>query len=392
MNEATVEWYAWRLGGMVPGTTKTHLLRACLEQGDVVRAAWDGFVRSVADPKTYFEDDFGGLKALLPIVERGLSLGDVDAGPGFSTYARVAVVREELRDRIYREVFESTLQLLEPSVAPPLVLRGLAIAETCYEQPQRRHNHGIDLLLDEGALWSASRVLTEAGYTVVQGGAAAVHRRHRHRSGLPVTLHSRLFEMPHLGEPADLRSRAVAFVAGGKHLNTLDPADHLVHVCGHAAYSRSRANLRWVCDAVLLIRHVPGLDWERLEHTAVMSGLGLPVAVALTYLSRCFDVPIPPDRVARLYRQCAIDLPHVRAAVHAIALECPAPGAENRPAVWTPTVARLRMLAFRSVPSAAYMRWKYGAEGLVSLARSYLGRGIGFLSRRLRHLPGTLLR
>ncbi len=388
--DAVLTWFDWRLRSMLPDSVRTSLLRACLEPEEIARPAWAGFAEAVGNPKAFFEDEFVGIKALLPLIARALDRNGIDPGPQFMTYARVALVREELRNRIYREVLESTLSHLEPFVSRPLVLRGLALAEACYDEPAQRHNHGIELLVEERSLADASRALVDAGYTPEGNGFAGAHRCHRHKSGLPVTLHSRLFEMPHLGEPAGIRHRAVEFAVADRTLATLAPADQLVHVCGHAAYSRSRANLRWVCDAVLLIRRWPDLDWPQLVAGAAASRLALPLAVAIRYLADHFDVAVPSDCVSELYRQCDMHRPRERAAAQAIALECPP--ASGEPALPLPLPARLRMLSFRSLPSSAYMRWKYGATGLVSLSRSYFRRGLGFLNRRLRVLPGAALR
>ena len=82
---------------LLPSREQALLLAACLRDDDVAAHAWMGFVAEVEDPRSYFESDRTGLKAMLPFLEASLARNKIDAGKAFHTYARVALVREELR-------------------------------------------------------------------------------------------------------------------------------------------------------------------------------------------------------------------------------------------------------------------------------------------------------
>lgn len=384
---SALAWYQWRLRGLLPPRIQTELLRACLGEGSSAHAAWQSFIDGAGNPKRYFERAPGSLKGLLPFVEHSLARNAIDPGQEFATYARVAVVREELRDRIYREVFLQVIDSVSSVTRQRIVLRGLAIADTAYPAPNRRHNHGIDLLLDEEDLGAASNALSDLGCRPVPRQSNAHRRRYLHRSGLPVTLHTRLFEMPFLTEPvAAIRSRAQPLELNGTAVDVLSAADHLLHICGHASYSQSRNSLRWVCDAVLLLRSTDIKTWDVLVCTAAQTGLALPMVLVLRYLCDHFGSPVPSAPLMQLRLRHRLNEHSVRAATHAIVLECARPreddGARQRPDLR----ALVHFLRFRAAPSAAYMRWKYSVDGPVATAVRYVRRPLQFLLRRSMRL------
>ena len=89
---------------LLPSKTEEHLLTACIAEGPRAIRAWSTFIASVGDAKGYFEKNQAGLKGLLPFVESRLTANGIDAGKAFHTYARVALVREELRTSIVTDI------------------------------------------------------------------------------------------------------------------------------------------------------------------------------------------------------------------------------------------------------------------------------------------------
>jgi hypothetical protein len=62
-------------------------------------------------------------------------------------------------------------------------------------------------------------------------------------------------------------TRAQRDTCAGRTVITLSPADHLVHICGHAACSASRDRLKWAADAWYLLERNPSLDWAQWIET-----------------------------------------------------------------------------------------------------------------------------
>lgn len=386
MKDSTLKWYEWRLAGLLPERSRLLLLQACLEEEHVARGAWNDFCAIEGQPKIFFERADGALRGLLPFIESGLARNGIDPGQDFRTYLRVAVVREELRDRIYRDVFSGVMTCIGTRLRPPVVLRGLALADDCYPIASRRHNHSIDLLVREEDLESAFRLLVEAGFE--PGKASLRHESQRscvHRSGLPVMLHSRLFSLPHLVEPTEaIRSRARVTELAGVRAAVPDPADHLLHVCGRTAYSAGRNNLRWLCDTVLLIRRYPRLDWGAVVCNAAYGGVALPMAVLLNGIRGGFTVPIPESVVPQLRNRHGLDRFRVRQTIQAMALECPLSPVSRGSAPCAAPAAAFRLALFRLLPSRAYLRWKYEVDGFAATSWRYLHRPLRYLSRVLR--------
>lgn len=385
MKDSTLSWYEWRLAGLLPERGRLKLLQACLEDRVAAHAAWNDFLAIEPEPKRFFERADGALRGLLPFVESGLAGNHIEPGREFATYLRVAVVREELRDRIYRDVFRTVMTCLAGRVQTPVVLRGLALADDCYPVADRRHNHAINLLVREEDIETASRLLRGAGFPgdVISGAGRAV--RHTHSSGLPITLQERLFEPSYLVEPAAaIRNRTQVVDLAGVEAAVLDPADHLLHICARAAYSSSRANLRWICDTVLLTRRRPHLDWATMVCNAAAGGLAFPLSLVLKGMRDNFTVPIPESVEHQLRNRHGLHDSAVRRTVHAIALECPVARRDQGGPRRAAPAAALRLALFRLLPSRDYVRWKYDVDGLTATSWRYLLRALRYLSRTLR--------
>lgn len=373
------------LQNLLPSREQTLLLVACLHGGDAASRAWTEFVDAVGDPKRFFESDQSGLKALLPYVETRLARNQIDAGKPFHTYARVALVREELRDRIYHEILETVLRDLESEGLQPILLKGGALAATVYPDLSVRHNHAIDLLVHEPAMRSAQDVLrrTQFNPTRVQPGGRH-HRDYRHKSGLALALHTRVFYLPHFNIGADelqAHARVVPIPQAVPRIRVLCPEHTLVHVCGHATYARSRTNLRWVCDAFHLLERHPDLDWEEVVETAVQARLTLPLFVMLRWLMQALSAPVPQESVQRL-RELSFEADSVASeAIFAATLHaCTAPSRAfqyfrgQRRAAWG-------FIRFMIAPSPLYVRWRFNVGSNWTLPFYYGLRALRFAGR-----------
>jgi hypothetical protein len=122
-----------------------------------------------------------------------------------------------------------------------------------------------------------------------------------HQSGLPIRIHSNLFDIPAhktLLEEVWIRSRET--VIAGADARTLSPEDSLLHVVGHASYSRSCHSWRWVTDAWLLLARCGDLNWDHVVDTARRHHMTTAFAIMLDYLFRELNAPIPASSMDRL--------------------------------------------------------------------------------------------
>ncbi len=366
--------YESALMSLLPSREQALLLCACLQEHDAAARAWREFAAAVGEPKAYFEMNQTGLKGLLPFVESSLAGKSIDAGKAFHTYSRVALVREELRGRIYSDILAAVLAELDGNGIPAILLKGGALSATVYPQPSTRHNHAIDLLVDAQQMSDAGAALAKAQFAAAPPDSGLVwHRNFKHSCGLALGLHSRPLYLPHFEMPLDeVRGRSVRIGSGS--LTVLSPEDSLVHVCGHATYARSRWNLRWACDIFYLLERNPALNWSTVIDTAGRSRLALPMWVLLWWLRETLQAPIPAQRLEELReRGRALDSTAAEGIYAAVLHSTLSRGRALR-AFGSSRLAQLGFLRFSALPSARYMRWRHNVDGGWTLAIRYADR------------------
>ena len=387
--------YETAMRHLLPGRTQQQLLAACLWEGDAAASAWSDFASAVGEPKGYFEADQSGLKGLLPFVGSQLMANGIDPGREFQTYARVALVREELRSRICGEILGSVLVALGAAEISAVLLKGGALSATVYPQPSARHNHAIDLLVDDTQMAAASRVLRELQFAPGSPGAgAAWHQDYRHWTGLALGLHSRPFFLPHFDMARDgILARARSVEIGSTTARVMSPEDSLVHVCGHATYSRSRANLRWACDAFYLIQGNPALDWQRIIRSADAARVASQLFVLLGWLKDALGVSIPASVLAELRNRSRNLDPVIVEGMFASLLHTRMSWARALECCRGDRRLVLEFLRFSVLPSPLYLRWRYnsGSGQNWRLPFYYVRRPVRFavsLVRRHLHRAG----
>jgi hypothetical protein len=256
------------------------------------------------------------------------------------------------------------------------LLKGGALSATVYPQPSRRHNHAIDLLVNPEWMAPASAVLTRIQCTrrPVSSGAAR-HQDYRHWTGLALGLHSTAFFLPYFEMPDEqVLARAVSISIAGRGVRIMSPEDGLVHVCAHATYSRSRANLRWACDAFYLLERHPNLDWSVVIETAVRSRAGLPLWVLLHWLRETLGAAIPTERLGELYERSRTIDALTAESIYASLLHTTLSRGKAFRALGGSWRAQLGFLRFTAVPSPRYMRWRHNVDANWQLPVYYADR------------------
>jgi len=281
----------------LPSQEDTLLLRACITPGESGKRACEAWLKQ---NQNGFQKE--AIKAFLPLLLHAVRNHSISVDAAFLTVLRTAALREELRTNTYNGICGSVISALADNGIPSVVLAGAALAGTVYSNPALRHSHDVDILIPNGEITRATALLLslriEAANLFQRGSQPW---EFKHRSGLPLRLHSELFQMPCDGPPtAEIWSRSPTLLIAGVPMRALSPADSLFYVCGHAAYSRTRQSLRWVSDAWLIADRHPDLDWELVLDCAVRARLALPLSVMLGYLSKELEAPIPPSFLQRL--------------------------------------------------------------------------------------------
>jgi hypothetical protein len=384
--------YEAALQQLLPPREQGLLLAACFREGHCAHSAWSEFVAIVGDAKSYFETNHTGLKGLLPFVESCLSAKGIDAGKAFHTYARVALVREELRSRILLQILDEVLTAAEARAIPMLLLKGAAVSATAYPQPSTRHTHAIDLLVHTEHLTAAKAMLSQLRSTALPPGPGAVsHQSFRHPTGLALGLHSRPFFLPYFELPPEtLGANTRTIELEGRAVHVMSPEANIVHVCGHAIYSRSRANLRWACDLALLLRQNPHLDWALLTDIAVQAGLAVVLLTQLRWVDETL-CRVPGQWLQKLSEHSKQLNGDTLEGLYASLLHTTQSRRQAFAALSSDWRAQLGFLRFSAAPSRRYLRWKHNVEGGWRLAMCYADRPRRLARRFTRFRPVGVL-
>jgi hypothetical protein len=91
----------------------------------------------------------------------------------------------------------------------------------------------------------------------------------------------------------DLWAASSVMTFGGAATRVLAPEDQLIQACVHGEKWVKVRGVRWIADAMLLIRR-SRIDWPRLVAHAIRRRFVLRMRAQLEYLRTAFEAPIPP--------------------------------------------------------------------------------------------------
>jgi hypothetical protein len=76
--------------------------------------------------------------------------------------------------------------------------------------------------------------------------------------------------------------------------------DLLFHVCAHGLQWSWTPQIRWIPDALTVLRSSAEIDWERLLNLAALAEMNVRLHHALGYLRERFEAPVPVTVLGRL--------------------------------------------------------------------------------------------
>jgi hypothetical protein len=322
----------------------------------------------------------------LPLLFAAFQRNGVEADHEFLTILRAASLREELRAQTYRRICRDLLSAFAATGISSIVLKGAALADLVYAYPALRHCHDLDLLLEEPDPSRAIGALSSLGFSLLDRTTPLGEWQDLqfvHETGLPLVLHRHLFRLPLYNAIApEMQARSQIHHVADVPVQILTPTDQLLHVCGHAASCASRESLRWACDAWLLIKRFPHLDWDLLEDCAKRCHLTLPLSVLLDYLATELRSPIPAAFLTRLTA--------LAARAHTVECEAALWGAHasgrgrfknllRMTSTWRARIFVLRWILF---PSPTYLRAMRYVRSSWHLPCYYLSRPLRYVAQR----------
>jgi hypothetical protein len=242
---------------------------------------------------------------ILPLVYRNLTRLGIDdpAVTKLSGVYRYTWSRHQLLVR----TGGAALSALANRGIPTMVLKGPALALVHYRDLGVRTMFDFDLLVPHDRVLEAMEVLDrdflpEPPDTPAQTWLPARHScAYRDAAGREVDLH--WFSLWHSAPDHDFWEAARPTEVAGMDTNVLCPTDQLLHAIAHGAWWSESGRLRWVADAVTVIRTSDdGIDWSRFQERAEAHRVAPNLVAPLCYLRDRFAMEIPSDTITSLAR------------------------------------------------------------------------------------------
>ena len=301
---------AWR-----PEALQQLLLKAALLSGPAAVGAWRAW-STRADLERLDE----GSNRLLPLLSANLDrLGVSDDASGrLRGYRR----RTWYVNQVKMKQLEVVLDAFARAGIATSILKGAALARAFYPDPSLRPMSDLDILVRRSDALRAIAWLLDQGWTPAERRVArrlAMFFRTDHdaearilqregigfsRETIDLDLHWRVLH--HRGWPgADdpFWDGSVETTVGTARTRMLNPTDSLLHVCEHGSRWNKVPPIRWIADAVMILRGA--IDWDRLVRRARELQVASTLAPMLAYLRDDFDAPVPDS--------CLVELRAVRA-------------------------------------------------------------------------------
>lgn len=288
------------MSALLPGPAHRRVLRAALLEGEPGARAFAELTASVE-----LDDVDTGTYLLLPLLARTLAARGIRHpwSKRLKGTHRLHWCKNQIAQRAARALVEG----LEERGIPTLVLKGGAMAPRAYPDLGARPMGDLDLLVPTALAAMAMEALGELGYEAVRPHPElAIETRHstafRHASGVELDLHWHVLQEC-LGADADdaFWEAAVPLAFGPVRTRMLGTADQLLHLVVHGLVAERIPVVRWVADAVLLLRAEGAqMDWARLVAQAEERRLARTVAAGLTFLRDELEVAVPAEVLAAL--------------------------------------------------------------------------------------------
>jgi hypothetical protein len=289
-----------------PSPEQELLLRAALMQDSVALDAWNEWRVRVGlasiDP---------GSQRLLPLLWDNLRRQGVDPDdPGIRPLRRSYRVTLSINKLLFHEISRQ-LRALHGAGFPTMLLKGAALTVRYYKDYGLRPMGDFDILIPTAQTEDVLRFLMTNGWDPAPRSPEAFTRPYRQvthahefhgHSAWEFDLHWHVLDeccQPDADE--DFWNGAVRLDLDGIPTTLLNPADQLLHVCVHGVRWNDTPPLRWVADAITVLRASEhGLDWDRLIVQTEKRRLILPMRASLNYLRTLLEAPIPSGVLERL--------------------------------------------------------------------------------------------
>lgn len=294
-----------------PDAPQILLLRAALGDGDAARQAFAAWGAAVD-----FEHQLdGGSFRLLPMLHANMRRLGVEHRllgrmAGVHRYAWVSVQQTLKRA-------EDAAGLLQQAGIASLFAKGVVLAKCYYASPGLRPMSDVDLVVHRAQAFDALAVLERAGWRIADDALAALARARPRdclamqcalplvdRAGKQIDLHWRMVaECARAEGDARFWGYAQPLMLGNITALRPSPTDLLFHILVHGLKPDPLPALRWVADAMLILRaDGDAIDWDAIGQLADMARVRARLGTALDFLEQEMGVDLPPKAQSLIAR------------------------------------------------------------------------------------------
>jgi hypothetical protein len=260
-----------KLRSCYPTPQQQLLLQAALWQGEPAIEAWKKW-----QINTKLETLDPGSYRMLPLLYHNLSVHGIEH-PTLSKMKGVYRHTWAQNQLLLYRITQVLIALQEAEI-PTLLLKGAALITLYYQNQGLRPMSDFDLLVPKAKIPQAIDILQALEWLPETIPDFSNHHAHTFKNqGQELDLHwSFIPESIAHPQAEDIWQRAIPCPLPAL---ALSPTDQLFHICVHGFQWNPMPSLRWVADAIVLLKHQPQLDWNRLIDLAICYELVLPLKV-----------------------------------------------------------------------------------------------------------------
>ena len=289
-------------GGYWPTPQQELLLKAALLQGAESILSWDKWIDGI----NLQAIDFGSQR-LLPLLMMNLGAQGV-SHPAIAKFKGIYRLSWYRNQMLFNEI-APIIRSLQDAGIETMILKGAALVVDYYKNPGLRPMDDFDLLVPTLKIRLAIAQFGKLMGNPVKklenlNDTNIIYQRAFHfvnQSGNQLDLHRHiLFGTLEEDADQDFWEAAIPTRLGDTPTLTLNPTDQLLHTLVHGLSWNEVHSLRWVADALVILRTAPTIDWNRLIFQSKKREVLLTVSEGLQYLSDRLHAPIPPDILDRV--------------------------------------------------------------------------------------------
>jgi hypothetical protein len=279
------------------------LVRAAIEDGERARMAWAQWIASVDMEKLDVAS-----RRILPLLYRNLQRLGVEH-PQMSNFSR-SYRHAWAHNQVAMRHLEQIVDSFEKQGISTMLLKGAALIVRYYPDLGTRPMADFDLLVPVPQTDAAIALLNEQGWHTDQPlKVLSTEKRapfhgigffHENKA-MGCDLHWHIMHI-HLSPiyDAPMWEAAVPVKVGNTQTRALCPEHQLIHLFFNGCVNEGGANMRWLADALVVLKKEPIIHWDRLVAQCQLLEFVRPVAAMLNYLRTTWDVPVPVETIETL--------------------------------------------------------------------------------------------